>query len=250
MNVIERTLPVTSEGLKLDLGAFIPDVPRGIVLLLHGIPSIAPPEPDDLGYPGFARAAAEDGWLAVWGDMRAVRGSEGFFSMEGWVRDATEFVRAARGLDEGRSLPFALVGSSAGGAVSSEVVARGTMVDALGLLAAPASWISFAADPETAMQMMQLQAGMAISPEALADPQTWGAEYETVTTERSIGKITVPTLIMHGDADEVVPVGHAYRLHEVAPDARLEIIAGGSHQLRRHEGARRLLFDWLGEVLT
>jgi pimeloyl-ACP methyl ester carboxylesterase len=250
MSVTERELDVTFEGSKLDAGVAIPSDPRGVVLLLHGLPSINPPEPGDLGYPGFARLAAAEGWIAVWGDMRAVRKSEGFFSMEGWVRDATEFVRIARSLDEARSLPFAFVGSSAGGAVGTEVVARGTQVDALALLAAPASWISFAGDPATALQMVQLQAGMALAPESIADPEAWAAEYEVVTTERSIGKIDVPTLIMHGDADEVVPVEHAYRLKEAAPDARLEIVPGAPHQLRRHEGATRLLFDWLGEVLT
>jgi pimeloyl-ACP methyl ester carboxylesterase len=249
MSGIERDLPLTNDGSKLTFGAVVPDDPRGVVLLLHGIPSIAPPEEGDLGYPGFARAVADEGWLAVWGDMRAVRGSEGFFSMEGWVRDATEFVRAARAIDEGRSLPFAFVGSSAGGAVATEVVARGTAVDALALLAAPAAWISFAGDPASALQMMQLQAGMALSPEAIEDPAAWAAEFDNVTVERSIGGVEVPTLIMHGDADEVVPVSHAYRLHEAQPSARLEIVPGAPHQLRRHAGATRILLDWLGEVL-
>ena len=249
MSVVERDLTFTFEGSKLDCGAAIPADPRGVLLLLHGIPSVSPPEEGDLGYPGFARAAADDGWLAVWGDMRAVRGSEGFFSMEGWVRDATEFVRVARSIAEGEGLPFGLVGSSAGGAVSSEIVARGTRVDALALLAAPATWISFAGAPEIAVRMIQTQAGMALSPEVIADPTSWAAEYEAVATERSIGKTDVPTLIVHGDADEVVPVDHAYRLADVAPKAQLEIVPGALHQLRRDEGAVRLLFDWLGRTL-
>jgi pimeloyl-ACP methyl ester carboxylesterase len=249
MTVAERTLDVVFEGSKLYCGAAIPDEPRGVLVLLHGIPSVAPPEPGDLGYPGFARLAAESGWLAVWGDMRAVRRSEGYFSMEGWVRDAGEFVRIARSLEEGRGLPFGLAGSSAGGAVFSEVVARGAEVDALALLAAPASWISFAGDPSTAVAMIQLQAGMALAPETLADPDAWAAEYDAVTTERTIGKEEVPTLILHGDADDVVPVEHAYRLKEAAPNAKLEIVPGAGHQLRRNDVATKLLFEWFDEVL-
>jgi uncharacterized protein len=250
MSVIERELDVVFEGLRLNCGAVIPQEPRGVLLLLHGLPSVAPPEPGDVGYPGFARSAAENGWLAVWGDMRAVRGSEGYFSMEAWVRDAGEFVRVARSLDEARGLPLGLVGSSAGGAVLTELVARGTDADALALLAAPASWLSFTSDPQTSIQLIQLQAGMALAPETLENPEPWAAEYETVATERSIGTIEMPLLIMHGDADDVVPVEHAYRLKDVAPNARLEIIAGAGHQLRRDEAATKLLFDWCTEVLT
>ncbi|QLG49916.1 alpha/beta fold hydrolase [Natrinema halophilum] len=42
-------------------------------------------------------------------------------------------------------------------------------------------------------------------------------------------RLRVPTLILHGTNDEVVPVENARLLEEKIPDSRLEIVEGGSH---------------------
>jgi pimeloyl-ACP methyl ester carboxylesterase len=39
----------------------------------------------------------------------------------------------------------------------------------------------------------------------------------------------VPTLIMWGDSDPIIPVEHAYRAHELMPGSRLEILEGVGH---------------------
>lgn len=39
----------------------------------------------------------------------------------------------------------------------------------------------------------------------------------------------MPTMLMWGDRDGVVPVGHAYGAHEAMPGSRLEIFAGAGH---------------------
>jgi alpha-beta hydrolase superfamily lysophospholipase len=209
-----------------------------------------PPEPDDMGYPGFAERFAEEGWAAAWVDMRAVRGSKGYFSIEGWVRDARTTIDAVRSTEGLTGLPLALVGSSAGGAVASEVVARGAPVDALAMLAAPASWVSFGTNAKVGVRRITQEAGMALSDEVLADPGRWLAEFETVTAERSISKVKVPLLIMHGTADSVVPVDHATRLGERAQRADVRIIEGAGHQLRKEEAALEILFDWLQRALV
>ncbi|MFC4439772.1 MULTISPECIES: alpha/beta fold hydrolase [Natrialbaceae] len=41
--------------------------------------------------------------------------------------------------------------------------------------------------------------------------------------------IRVPTLVMHGTNDEVVPVANGKLLDEKIPDARIELVDGGSH---------------------
>ncbi|RBP67075.1 pimeloyl-ACP methyl ester carboxylesterase [Brevibacterium sanguinis] len=41
--------------------------------------------------------------------------------------------------------------------------------------------------------------------------------------------ITAPTLVIHGDADLMNPVGNARLLHERIPDSRLVILPGGRH---------------------
>jgi pimeloyl-ACP methyl ester carboxylesterase len=41
----------------------------------------------------------------------------------------------------------------------------------------------------------------------------------------------VPTLIVWGDRDGVIPVEHAHIAHELMPDSRLEIVEGAGHFL-------------------
>ena len=247
--IAEIPLSIVCDGLRLAAGASVPENPRGVVVLLHGIPSSAPPDPGDEGYPGLARAFAEAGWAAAWVEMRGVRASQGHFSIEGWVRDACATVHAARTLEGVGGLPLALVGSSAGGCVAVEATKRGAPVDALALLAAPAAWVSFAGDPQAAVRRITEESGMSLSEETLADPTSWAGEFETVVTEAAIVDIRVPTLVVHGTDDDVVPVDHAQRIAERARNAELRIIEGGAHQLRRDERAVALVFEWLDKTL-
>jgi uncharacterized protein len=239
-----EVLPVTSDGYTLNAWVERAAQPRGLVYLLHGIPSVNPPEPDDTGYAGFAQRFAERNWTTAWADLRGVRGSPGYFSIEGWVRDAIAVTSALRSTNP--EVPFlALVGSSAGGAVAAEVVRRGTRVDALAMLAAPAAWLSFAAHPQAGIEKMQTEAGMPVAPEVLEDPTAWANEFDSIAGEVSIEGVTVPTLIVHGTADDVVPVDHASRIATRAPHAELEVIDGAGHQLRRDERAVTRVFEWL-----
>ena len=238
-----RPLEVVSDGLRLDAGIDVPENPRGTAVLLHGIPSISPPEPGDTGYRGLAERFAAEGWAAAWGDMRAVRRSPGYFSIEGWVKDALAIVESAKAA--AGVAPVVLVGSSAGGAVSTEAVRRGAPVDALVLLAAPAEWVSFADDPAMGVLRVQAGAGMELAPETLENPAQWASEFENVTTEISVAKVRAPVLVVHGTADDVVPADHASRIAAAAPGAQLEIVEGAGHQLRRDERAVSLVLRWL-----
>lgn len=245
----QHRLAIVVDGLRLPGGAYVPDQPRGAVVLLHGIPSVALPDADDEGYPGLARRLSERGYLAAWVDMRGARNAPGAFSIEGWVRDARAAINATLSLDGAAGLRLALVGSSAGGAVAAEVVARGAPVDALALLAAPASWVSFAGSPADALTRITEMAGMPVPESALDDPREWAAEFERVTTADAIVKAKVPVLIVHGTDDDVVPVGHAHEIAERAPRAELKVIEGAAHQLRRDERALEILESWLEGVL-
>lgn len=57
----------------------------------------------------------------------------------------------------------------------------------------------------------------------------------------------VPTLIIWGDRDQVIPVAHAHVAHELMPGSRLEIVEGAGHFLpiERPELLDRLLRDFL-----
>lgn len=250
MSITRRPLEVTSDGIALAAGVVMPQRPRGAVVLLHGLPSVNPPPPDDTGYPGWAEEWAERGWLTAWVDMRAVRGSGGYFSIEGWVRDALATVKAARELPEAAGLRLGLIGSSAGGCVSAVAVSRGAPVDALALLGAPAAWVSFAGDGLAGLRRITEEAGMAVAPEVAEDPTSWAAEFDAVTTTTAIAGVDVPTLILHGSADDVVPVSHAHDIAARAPQAELVILEGAPHVLRRERAATELLYDWVGKRLS
>ena len=245
-----RDLDVSSDGLALGCSYVMPADPRGIVVLLHGIPSVNPPAPGDTGYPGWAHDLAGKGWLAAWADLRAVRRSPGHFSIEGWVRDAVAVTTELRALREGANLRMALVGSSAGGCVATEALRRGAPGDALALMGTPAAWVSFAGDGFLGVEKITGEAGMTVAPEVLEDPTAWAAEFERITTEAAIQGVSVPTLIVHGTADDIVPVGHAHAIAQHAPGAELVILEGAPHILRHDERARAALEEWLDRTLT
>ena len=244
-----ETLEVVSDGHRLDAGIVVPAAPRGLAVLLHGIPSISPPEPGDTGYPGLAERFAEAGWAAAWVDMRAVRGSEGYFSIQGWVRDLQVTLDAARTHPSLEDLRTVIVGSSAGGAVATNALHRGAAADGLALLAAPASWVWLAGDPYDALRRITDEAGMEVAPEVRADPRAWADEFAAVTTVTAISDLHVPILIVHGTADTVVPVGHAHVLADASPDAELRIIEGAEHQLRMEPAAVDAVLEWMEKVI-
>lgn len=57
----------------------------------------------------------------------------------------------------------------------------------------------------------------------------------------------VPTLIVWGDRDDIIPVEHAHRAHELMPGSRLEIFEGAGHFLHVEEPVRfaELLADFV-----
>ena len=66
-----------------------------------------------------------------------------------------------------------------------------------------------------------------------------------------LGEITVPTLIIHGERDEVVPVENSKRLEEMIPNAdRVTFDEGGSHLvvIERDEAVNRRLRKFLDGV--
>jgi valacyclovir hydrolase len=65
-----------------------------------------------------------------------------------------------------------------------------------------------------------------------------------------IGEIRCPTLILHGDADTVVPVKQAHALKAGIPDAELHIFPGAGHMLHREREAevRPIILDFLGRT--
>jgi pimeloyl-ACP methyl ester carboxylesterase len=66
-------------------------------------------------------------------------------------------------------------------------------------------------------------------------------------TRARLSRIVAPTLVLHGDADELTPVGNAHQLAALIPDATLELVPGAGHGylLEQPERAHRLFTSWL-----
>jgi len=57
-------------------------------------------------------------------------------------------------------------------------------------------------------------------------------EFSEVDYTEDLKKIDVPTLVIHGDDDQIVPIHHAGELTaKVVPNAHLKVYAGAPHGL-------------------
>jgi pimeloyl-ACP methyl ester carboxylesterase len=57
----------------------------------------------------------------------------------------------------------------------------------------------------------------------------------------------MPTLIVWGDQDKIIPLAHAFHAHEAIPDSRLEVMEGAGHNPHMEDPARfaRILKDFV-----
>jgi pimeloyl-ACP methyl ester carboxylesterase len=67
------------------------------------------------------------------------------------------------------------------------------------------------------------------------------ADAEKVNALAFAKKINVPTLIVHGDQDETVPLEQSQKAAALIPDCRLEIIGGADHVYSKPEDFERML---------
>ncbi len=79
-----------------------------------------------------------------------------------------------------------------------------------------------------------------------AELKNMGA-YMSSDIARYAERVTVPTLVLHGEHDRVVPVASGVELARTIPGARLEVIPGGHHGLLfENDRARELALDFVG----
>ena len=219
--------------------------PAGAVILCHGMDSDKNSE--KLIFLG--RKLAELGILALRFDFSFVGESSGKYediTYSGEVED----LRAAYALaQEQTSGKIAIFGSSMGGTVGLLFAAQESTLAALVTLAAPLHPENFprrlltvAEREEWRRRGFTIYNGRRLNVSLLED-------LERLDVAQSARNIKCPVLILHGGADEIVPVKEAYELHECLSGAkRLTILNGTDHRLsdsalmqRAMEEAR----DWL-----
>jgi len=245
--MLVRPIAIRSDDLTLPGELVVPEAARALLVLCRGIPGSRTADEPAQGYSGFARDLAAQGYAACWFFFRGCYEAPGDFSAAGWSRDLEATLDALAAREEVDGLPRVLVGSSAGGATAIAVGSRRDDVVAVATLAAVASWsVEGAGDGPALLQRLR-NSGLIRDPAFPRDVDAWTAEFVDEAAEKHVGAITPrPLLLIHGDADDVVPYTHAERLFSFAGEPKeLARIPAGAHQLRRDRRAVEALLDWL-----
>ena len=228
---MEEALLLDSQGLRLPANFHRPAPHAPAVVMSHGLESTK--EGD--GWPELASLLYSQGIASLrlthrgcgWGEEPRAEGRMEETTLSGRIADlqaALEFL-STTDIDGGR---LGGVGCSFGGMVL--LGARDPRIRVLALLATP-------------FQLPRANTRMpALDPDA--------ARYDLLAAAREYHR---PLLIVHGDADEVVPVEHAHRLYEAALEPkRLEIIPGADHVFSgpgQRERALGLCVEWVRTYL-
>jgi alpha-beta hydrolase superfamily lysophospholipase len=250
---MEKTEPprssftVESDGLAIAGEVTETPCARSLVVLVHGIP-LSVPNPSDGGYPLLASKIAERGHATLTFNMRGTGASEGDFHIGGWYRDIETVMDFVGTSLRDRFEKVFMVGFSAGGALSIEFVARHGGVDGLAACAAPARFTTLFPREELFVFLeVAKEVGIIRRFDFPPSPDGFYKELEDNAAIDYVGRVNpVPLLLIHGDADTMVPVSDAHQLAEAAGEPKeLVVLPAGEHQLRHDERTLDTIFGWL-----
>jgi len=244
-----REICLHSDGFELAGELHIPseEGQHPALCICHGIPA-GPPDPVDSGYTLLAGRFCAAGFVTLIFSFRGAGKSEGNLDILGWIRDleaALGFLCRQENVDMTR---LCLLGFSGGAAVSVYTAAHDSRVSSVALCACPAEFGPLRANESTA-DLIQGFRNIGVIRDAgfPASVEEWERGFEIVTPVNWLDRIAPRHLLLvHGDADELIPLEHAHRLYEKAREPReLRVIAGARHKLRIDDAAMAAVLDWL-----
>jgi uncharacterized protein len=229
-----------------------PDRLYPVVILCHGIPGSGAERPsDDPGYEGMASEFTSLGTAAAVFNFRGCGDSGGNFAMMGWVRDLEGVLDTVINLPHIDKTRVILLGFSGGGAAATCASSENADVYGLAIVGTPAHFRLFEDKPETIIEDFRKR-GIIRDPDFPPDVTAWMDEFDRIEPRRWIAQFEGRyVLIVHGDADELIPVEHAKELYAAAPAgiSELVILPGGVHRLRLDPRCIALLKDWVSKIL-
>jgi dipeptidyl aminopeptidase/acylaminoacyl peptidase len=215
--------------------------------ICHGIPA-APPDPTDKGYTLLARWFCRAGFITLIFNFRGTGKSEGNLDILGWSRDLQAALDFLYSLEETDKARVCLLGFSGGAAVSVYTAGHDPRLSLVVTCACPADFRSLR-QTETPLDAIQLfrQIGAIRDKDFPPSIEEWQRGFETISPINWVDKISPrPLLLVHGDADELIPLEHARRLYQKAKEPKeLKIIPGARHKMRLEKAAMDFVLDWL-----
>jgi fermentation-respiration switch protein FrsA (DUF1100 family) len=237
------------EGITIAGQLYLPEgrTPCPAVCACHGIPA-GIPDPGDRGYALLAEQISGYGFAVFIFNFRGAGASGGNLDMAGWARDLGAVVDYLHALPRLDSSFLALLGFSAGAAVSVYLAAQDERVSSVAACACPAEFDFFSQNDDPRPLIDHYREIGAIRDNSFPpSPQEWLRGFEIVKPIDYIDKIAPrPLLLVHGSRDEVVDISQARRLYARAGQPKkLAIIEGAGHRLRHSQEAMAVVIDWL-----
>jgi uncharacterized protein len=190
------------------------------------------------------RVAREAGWAGLTFTFRGTGPSEGDFSIEGWLADVRAAVDALHARTDLTGVWIA--GFRLGGTLAIVTAADDERVRGIATFAAPASLQTWVRDPQWFLEYAR-RTGVLRREDYPPDPAAWIRAIANLDPIEAAKRVSPrPWLLVHGSADDVVPVDDARLLVEEGGDGvDLRIVANGPHRLRHDPRAIAALLGWL-----
>jgi dipeptidyl aminopeptidase/acylaminoacyl peptidase len=247
MKVEEIRLEVDGLELRGELHVPSRDKVHPALCICHGIPA-TPPDPTDRGYAMLAERFCNAGFVTLIFNFRGTGKSQGNLDMLGWTRDLRAALDFLYGLEEIDRHHLCLLGFSGGAAVSIYTAARDSRVSLVVTCACPADFHSLH-QRETPVETIRRfrQIGAIRDEKFPPSIEEWQKGFETVTPVNWVDRISPrPLLLVHGGADELIPLEHARTLYQKAREPKeLRIIPGARHRMRVEKAGMDFVLDWL-----
>jgi len=243
---LEALATFRSEGQLIFGNLHLPHEGAACVVALHGLES----SKDSGKWPAVASSLLVEGYACLRFNFRGCgegsEKSEGEFenlSLTGRIKDyksALDFLQTTGKVDMNR---VGVIGSSLGGMVA--IAARDKRIKVMVTLASPYKIPRYEKPliPREEGEYYILPSGRKFKKGFYEDLQ----RYDLLQTI----KVAPPLLIIHGNADEVVPLGHAHRLYVAAEEPkRMEIVEGADHRFSTGlDKAVELTLEWFKRYL-
>jgi len=244
-----ETVYFKSDGLKLKGQLFIPEKrPCPVLCLCHGMPRSGTADPNDRGYTGLAERFAKEGFLTLIFNFRGAGESEGNFDIRSWTRDLKVVLEHIYDMKEADKSKVALMGFSAGAAISIYVAAQDKRISLVIACACPDT-SRLAKNRVLAQTVIADYRKMGVIKDADFPPslQSWMQGFDEIYSGKWIDKLSPrPILIIHGDQDDVVSPTSAFNLYKRAGEPKeILIVKGAGHRLRISDEAMNHALAWL-----